>query len=302
MRHHYSAFGLLLSSELQIAGLAPETPAQADVDIVVGDVPEHLTFEEGSAGVLYQAGPQAFLLRIPDVARYLVRGGNEIVVQPLSDDKLDEVVVWLLGACFGALLYQRGSLCLHASGVAVDGAAVLFAGDSGAGKSTLLASFIGRGYEMVSDDICAISTDDAGTPVCSPSFPMVKLRTDAAAWLGYDGSTLTRVRNDLEKYWVHPPSAVSKPLPLRRVYILRQGSGTDDPISVTTIPPLRRFDALLRYSYFSEQLTGLKLMREHFGALSAVAGRADVRDLNRNMGPESLGAVVDRIVDDLQGG
>ena len=29
---------------------------------------------------------------------------------------------------------------------------------------------------------------------------------------------------------------------------------------------------------------------------------ADVRDLNRNMGPESLGAVVDRIVDDLQGG
>jgi serine kinase of HPr protein (carbohydrate metabolism regulator) len=48
---------------------------------------------------------------------------------------------------------------LHASCVAIDGRAVLIAGDSGAGKSDLALRLIDRGAVLVSDDQVALSVE-----------------------------------------------------------------------------------------------------------------------------------------------
>ena len=68
-------------------------------------------------GPLRQVSPDATLFTFPEVARYLIREGCEIVIQrdPGAGDA--EVCLGLLGTCVAVLLHQRGILPLHASGI-----------------------------------------------------------------------------------------------------------------------------------------------------------------------------------------
>ena len=57
----------------------------------------------------------------------------------------------------GAILMQRKILPLHGSAIAIDGKAYAIVGDSGAGKSTLASAFLNKGYQLLSDDVIAVS-------------------------------------------------------------------------------------------------------------------------------------------------
>ena len=67
-----------------------------------------------------------------------------------------EIRTCLFGPIIGFALHLRGTPCLHASAVVVDGRAVAFLGHSGAGKSTTAASFVHRGYRALTDDVLAL--------------------------------------------------------------------------------------------------------------------------------------------------
>ena len=64
---------------------------------------------------------------------------------------------------YGALLMQRKILPLHGSAVAIDGKAYAIVGDSGAGKSTLASAFLNKGYQLLSDDVIAVSLSQMKT-------------------------------------------------------------------------------------------------------------------------------------------
>ena len=85
----------------------------------------------------------------------------------------------IAGTAMAAVLYQRGQMCLHASAVAKDGKAILFAGFSGAGKSTLASAFVKQGYELISDDVTVIHPAPNGTFEAISSAPSVRLRPDS---------------------------------------------------------------------------------------------------------------------------
>ena len=57
----------------------------------------------------------------------------------------------------GAILMQRKVFPLHGSAIAINGKAYAFVGDSGAGKSTLASAFLNKGYQLLSDDVIAVS-------------------------------------------------------------------------------------------------------------------------------------------------
>ena len=82
----YTISGLRLRSEIELPELVPadETANQAEVRVVRAETPEALKNPINS-GVLYQAAPSQFLLKMPNIARYLVRNGDEILVTPESD-------------------------------------------------------------------------------------------------------------------------------------------------------------------------------------------------------------------------
>ena len=160
--HFYRVSGLSVASEIALPGLIAGTAGAApQVTIRRGAVPENLP-EPSASGPTWQVAGKQFLLRIPDIARFLLNDGREIVFAPESDDNVADIPIFILGTVFGILLHQREQIVLHASAVRVQGRAVLFCGASGAGKSTLAAALAQRGYSLVTDDFCTLSINGAG--------------------------------------------------------------------------------------------------------------------------------------------
>ena len=150
----YRISGLSVSSEIELPGLIASVAERVpQVSIRRGPVPENLP-DCRASGPTWQVADKQFLLRIPDIARFLLNDGREIVVAPESDEGAADIPIFILGTVFGILLHQREQIVLHASAVRVNGKAVLFCGSSGAGKSTLAAALSQRGYPLVNDDFC----------------------------------------------------------------------------------------------------------------------------------------------------
>jgi len=295
----YSAYGLLFESDIELPEFTASQDSRPtpDVRVLLAPVPERLENPAGT-GVLFEATEGEFLLRLPDVAAYLVRGGNEILVQPQPDAIDSEVRVFMLGSAIGALLHQREKLVLHAAALGTEQGAVLFAGVSGAGKSTLLSEFLSRGYSMMVDDVCSIELDSAGDPLVMPGYPRTRLWADAAARLDVDTTDLTRTRQSLEKYERQLPDRFwNDPLPIRKIYILK--SHNHDEIKITEPPLVRRFNVIKNNTYRRTFLNGLAMQESHFAITARVATTAPVGVVSRPNVGFQLKRLADAIESDL---
>lgn len=294
--YNYVAFGLNVASEIDCPELSPATPTTIDVTIRFGRVPEFLENPTGS-GVVYQTTPEIFLLNLEQVARYLVSHGSEIIIDPVPGADADTIRLFLLGSCFGALLFQRGLLPLHGSAIATSGGAVIFAGASGNGKSTLAGAFHLRGYQVLSDDVSAITLRDT-VPVIVPSYPRLMLWTDAVERLGVAHSKLRRARTQLEKFHYrleHPHLPME--YPLRAVYLLTPSNSPD--IAITPLTGFDKIQTLTDNTYRGQFLTGMQLTAQHFRQIAAIAAHAMVARVSRPHNTYQLDELVDMLQRDF---
>jgi hypothetical protein len=141
-----------VASEIDLPGLIAAAPARVAGDDPPGQSPQELP-DPTASGATWQIAGKQFLTRIPDIARFLLNDGSEIVVASESEASDADIPVFILGTVFGILLHQREQIVLHASAVRVNGKAVLFCGSSNAGKSTLAAALAQRGYPLVTDGV-----------------------------------------------------------------------------------------------------------------------------------------------------
>lgn len=58
-------------------------------------------------------------MRIPEIARFLLIGGREIVFAPETETAVADIPIFIVGTVFGILLHQREQAVLHASAVLV---------------------------------------------------------------------------------------------------------------------------------------------------------------------------------------
>lgn len=225
----YRVSGLSVESEIELPGLIGAAPGpEPQVIIRRGPVPDALPGATAS-GPTWQIAGKEFLMRIPDIARFLLRDGREIVVEPESDATAADIPIFILGTVFGILLHQREQIVLHASAVRVNGRAVLFCGSSGAGKSTLAAALAQRGYPLVTDDFCTLTAEAAGAPLVHPDGRQLKLWAQAIDRLDLAQQRGERVRQNLEKFYVEPSEVFTEPLPLGAVYALREARPPHKP-------------------------------------------------------------------------
>jgi hypothetical protein len=283
--YYYKAFGVNIASEFQLPELLNSEGVEG-IRITAGPVPERIDNPK-SEGVCYQAAPGIFLLNIKDVARYLVIKGSEIIIQAYPDSSEEDIRLFLLGSCFGALLHQRGYLPFHGSVVNFKGKAIIFSGVSGSGKSTLAGSFQKRGYPILSDDMANISFDANQMPVVHPSFPQIKLWKDSLLKLGEEPGEHRKVRKKLDKYGVLLKSAYfNESLPLVAIYIIvAQNSGKDE---IEPITGIEKFNALRKNTYRYTYLSGLDLNAQHFITCTKIAPFIQVKRITRNNGLFSL--------------
>ena len=283
--HGYALFGLSLTSELALPGF-PEAGDGAGVTVRFGAV----AVQDRPVAV----ADGALVLSVPQVGRFRIARGEEILIDPAPEASERNLRVYLLGSAMGALLHQRGILPLHANAVARGVRAVAFAGRSGAGKSTLAAWFAAHGREVLCDDVCAIGRDRAGVPLVLPGVPRLRLWSDALARSGRDSAHYERSFDGQEKYDVPVAAAEAPaPRPLAACYLLDE-AGENAP-GIERLSPGEAAEALVANTYRGSFVRLLGLTERHFEQCVALARTVPVYRARRRWGEEQFDEEAERL-------
>jgi len=204
-----------------------------------------------------QVAPDAYLLDMPGVARFLVEDGNRVRVQLAPDAPSADVCSFLLGSIFGALCHQNGLLPLHASAVEHDGAVTAFLGHSGAGKSTMAACLLARGRRIVSDDICLLEDGPGGMGVV-PVAGWVKLWRQSLDHLGEQPDERNRVFAADDKFRLYLDPITSGRPTLKNVVLLARAENAGDGPRLEPLATVEVLGAMMELTYLAYvvELTG----------------------------------------------
>jgi hypothetical protein len=288
---NYRTYGFCVASSFVLPELVRDQCAY-EVQIrrgSAGHVPNATVNEDG-----HEVSGDDVLLSFPRVGAFRIRGGREIVVEPLPG--VDEAVVRLslLGPALAVLLHQRGFLVLHASCVVMDGA-VAFLGDSKWGKSTTAAALYRSGRPLVADDVLAVDLR-SGSPTVRQAFPQVKLWPESVRALGIEPQELREIHPDLEKRAFRAQVGFGDDdLPLARMYVLSDGP----EVRVEALEEQEAFVELIRHSYAASLLRDTGTETAHFAQCTSLARGGLVRRLTLGGSLERVPEVIRTLEDDL---
>jgi len=272
--YHYQVCGLSLGSALPLSGLKSGTPpAQIQLHLGPAPAPPKQALVEGC---YFQAAPEEVFLYWHDVGTILVRRGREIILDLFPEAVAAEVHLALTGPVLAVLLHQRGKLPLHASGVAINGGAVVFLGDPGRGKSTLAALFYAQGHPLLADDLIALEFAAGGTPLALPAFPRIRLSPEVVNLLGAELDFLPPAPavNEEKVYYRAHRNFPEQPLPLSCVYVLDEGA----TLASEPLRPREALVELLRHTYRLALMHDLKGPAV-LGKCAELANRVPIRRL-----------------------
>lgn len=293
------AYELRICSDLEIPELLPwpdGSKEAADVHIYEAIISE----EEKQS--LPQVGPFLFvnsdkvLLTIPNIAVFLIESGKKISYQKLNDSNEDDVRIFLLGSCIGALLMQRTVFVLHGSCIQVGDGCIACVGHSTAGKSSLAAAFMQSGYPIISDDICAI--DQHGQAI--PGIPRIKINQDMAKKLNIDTNGLRTIRANYDNKFSLPLDSLfcTERLPLLAIYELAPDKG-----EVILHNKLTRFDAFStvhRHLYRPRYTKAMDKAESSLKRCSELAENTQVSRIQRPMNQSSAEELRELILQNLK--
>ncbi len=294
--HLYAACGLVVGSEVELPGLIPLTSAAGspEVHITLGTVPMALDQQLESQGPNWELAKTQFLLRVPGVARFLIKHAKSIVFEPEGHQAPEALTAFLTGSVMGLLQHLRGRVVLHASAILVGGKAVLFCGPSGAGKSTMAAAFGERGYTMLSDDLCSVDSSAKGAPKVHPDGRKHKLWESAIEKLGLADRQGAEVRHQIHKYFVEPTKTQTAAAPIAAVYDLQEARGLDaDEIEKPTLAEAAMI--IRRNAYRPKIMWQLGQQVDYFEATAKIASERGIFLLKRPLDFHRINEVADRL-------
>jgi hypothetical protein len=292
----YRAYGLSIRSELPLPELAVHDvdhadDAPADLEIRFGPVSE-----PARPGTGYVVEDGETRLVVPEVGRFLIGGGAEIVIDPAPGASERNLRLFVLGSAMGAVIHQRGLLPLHANAVLLGESVVAFSGPSGAGKSTLAAWFHDRGHPLLADDVCAVALGADG-PVVHAGAARIRLWRDALEAGGRSTDGRNRSFDRLDK-WDVPTRhlALERPLPLAAVYTLaRAPEGAGDEVTIRRIAGAAAVHALSANTYRGAYTSMAGLTETHFRLCTQVARHVPVYEVSRTWSLDRLDAVASEL-------
>ena len=299
--YSYTAYGLNIASDFSLPELQSSTEnLEADLIIRRGKVDWSLPQPLESWSYFHLDGDSAYLCW-QVVGKFLVRAGKEIIVEPFANVEEQVIRLPLLGSVLAMVLHQRQFLILHGSAVAINDGAAIFVGAKGQGKSTMTATLYGRGHQLITDDVAALTVDDFGVHTLIPGFPQIKLWPEAVkAALGDEAETLRKIHPKVEKRARPTLERFSTtPLTVKKIYVL--GTGTTPQIK-----PLQPQDAVasLIANSFIPMLLGKEFRRDrqtalHFHQCANLAKSLPVCRLERLRSLELLDTIARLVEEDL---
>lgn len=311
----YLIHGLTIASETPLPGLigAPAdcpadvqcefcaTPAPGD-DGELMDVPRAVACD-GMAPVLLYRRPEAAAVRLryADGTTFdLAEDGSSLCSYTPSAATLADTLTYLYGPVLALALRMRGVLALHASGVLVDGRAVLLVGGNGAGKSTTAAACARAGLTVLSDDVVALRERD-GQWWAFPGYDHLRLWPESEVGL-FGAGSLPLLTPTWDKR-VLPLRAFgyqhhAEPALLAAVYVLGE---RDASTRAPRAEPLAARDALMLLvsNAAASRLMTTQLRRLELGPLGRLVAAHPPRQLVARDDPAELDALVACLVADL---
>jgi hypothetical protein len=269
----YRAFGLTILSEIEFPELNIEiNNATIDIEVKLEDLSERWSISGENSDFVIKK--QFVMFKAYNIAIFSIEDGCKISVSPLDGFDEDKVRLWILGTCMGALLLQRKIIPLHGSAVVINGKAYAIVGDSGAGKSTLASAFTNNGYQILTDDVIAVTLDEKNTPIVTPSYPQQKLWQDSIESFGMKSKNYKSIHGRETKYYIPMSSSFyNASVPLAGVIELVKSE--NDSIEMKRIENLHRFYTLYSNTFRNFLLRELGLMQWHFDTCALMMNKID---------------------------
>jgi hypothetical protein len=235
------------------------------------------------------AEPAGYLLWNQDHGRVLISAdGRELLCEP--DPANDRWATILAAQALPLAATLRGLEVLHASGVVVDGRAVLITGAAGAGKSSLAGALVRAGGRLLSDDAVALRLRGDGELLAHAGSLALQLRaaehdrlsaSERAALGAADGAV-----EDKQRYVsaVAPP-----PAPVGGLFLLERSAAQPAVQRLAEVSPF----ALLASTFNLSVRTPERLVRQ-LDVVAAIAASGGVHRLRVQPGVDSsaLAAIV----------
>jgi hypothetical protein len=323
MSASHFVYGLSIKANRAIPCLTPSTTEQqVDIQVQLGRMPPwleadkagsleefYVSLDHDSPGVpilmIWKLPKGYFWLRYADGSEFVIdQAGTEIWATWPESFTVEDSATYLLGPVMGFVLLLRGTICLHASAIAVGNRAFALVGQAGAGKSTTAAAFARLGYKILSDDVCTLSYAE-GTFVVQPAYPCIRLWPRSVEVLYGRADALPLLTPNWDKRYLDLSSAghesfQSKPLPLAAVYVLSERSDSPDSPYVEIISGKEGLLELIGNTYANYLMETSTMRAQEFRVLTRLMHDVPMRRAVAHSDPSRLVSFCQTIVDDFQ--
>jgi hypothetical protein len=244
-----------------------------------------------------------FRFTYADNTEFIVdRDGREIWTTWREPLTLEDTATYLLGPVMGFVLLLRGFVCLHASAIVVDGAAIALVGPAGAGKSTTAAAFASRGFSVLAEDVVTLE-DGGDTFLVRPAYPCIRLWPASSATLYGSRSALPPLTPNWDKCYLDLTRESglfeNERRPLAAIYLLDERS--DDP-EAPFVQPLDAAAGLISLiaNTYGTKLIDKQMRSREFDLLSRVLQHVPLRRVTPHADPLKLPKLCDELLADFE--
>lgn len=271
----YYLYGLTFSFPFPCHGFYKSDQAP-DVMVEIGRIDAgHIDWKE--EGVCYKVSSDFYLLSAPNIGRFFVAKGANIVIESEKGVPNEALLLFLVNIVSGALLFQRKYFVLQGSAIERNGAVFAFLGKSAGGKSLLAAVMQEKGYRIVTDSVCAIKTDTV--PLIYPGYPFLLLWRDSLKRLGKEKNTFREVRNGLGRFWApNEKWGTNAPLPLKALFKLHRENC--EKVEFKELLGFRKVFAIRSSAYHASLVKGMEQEKPFFQECERASRHLVVEDLD----------------------
>lgn len=269
MKYYYRVFGLACVSDIELPAFTQGDSSQKqDFEILLTSKLPDFQNPQIESDEFCRYNESEFLYEMEETARFFVKEGKVIWIEPLCED-WGNILIYFYCNAIGALLFQKNLIPFHVSGVLdKDGGVWLFAAPSQTGKSTTALKLKERGFQIFTDDTALIFVEK-GQCLAVPSYPMIRAWSNTLENQSvYSKMEASQINAEIDKYGIFFHEHFhDHPRKVKGIVFLEEAG---DEIRIEKLNSMSAFENLANNIYRGYWIEGMKKQELHFKILTDI--------------------------------